>query len=220
TIMLNYIAADLASYLVTHQLKDPGSMAAQTREMSHGAWLAPLTPGSGLTAGLLLALAAAAWYGFLLRRTAVGYEIRAVGLGQAAARAAGLPVQRTMILSMALAGALAGLAGALEVMGIHHRYVEGVAGTYGFDGIAVALLGGLATAPVILSALFFAALVSGAAYMELQTGVPSSIAVVIQAVVIVAVGVRVLGRPTAIEPAPESALYAAEERHIPDSGGE
>ena len=75
---------------------------------------------------------------------------------------------------MALSGGLAGLAGAVEVMGVHHRYVQGIAGNYGFDGIAVALLGGLGGFGVVLSALFFGALASGAAFMQSQTDVPDS----------------------------------------------
>lgn len=190
TIMLNYIAANLAGYLITHGFKDPHSMAAQTGPISHVLWLPPLVPGSNLTAGLFLALLAVLLYAFLMRRTALGYEIRAVGQGAEAAQAAGIPVRRTLVTTLALSGALAGLAGAIEVLGIHHRYIQGIEGTYGFDGIAVALLGYLQAGGVAAAALFFGALANGAAFMQLQTDVPDSVAVVVQAVVILFAGVR------------------------------
>lgn len=193
TIMFNYLAMNFAGYLVTHSLKDPDpkKMSPQTAAIADTAHLTQYVSGSNLTAGLLLALIAAVLVAFVVRRTALGYEIRAVGLGADAARTAGIPVEATIVRTMALAGALAGIAGAIEVMGVHHRYVQGVAGTYGFDGIAVALLGGLNGGGVALSALFFGALSNGAEFMELETNVPRAIAVIVQAVVILFIGIRV-----------------------------
>jgi general nucleoside transport system permease protein len=193
TIMLNYLAVNIATYLVTHNLKDPDprKMSPQTGPIADSAWLTPFVAGSNLTAGLFLALIAAACFTFILRRTALGYETRAVGLGAEAARAAGIGVEKTIVRTMALAGALAGIAGAIEVMGVHHRYVQNVAASYGFDGIAVALLGGLNGGGVAMSALFFGALSNGAAFMKLETDVPESIAIIVQAVVIIFIGVRV-----------------------------
>ncbi|HZO88254.1 MAG TPA: ABC transporter permease [Chthonomonadaceae bacterium] len=213
TILLNYIAADIASYLVTHGLKDPNShsMAPQTGLMAASAWLTPAVPGSNLTVGLLLAVTAAALVAFLLQRTALGYEIRAVGLGQAAAEATGIPAVRTLVVTMGLAGALAGLAGAVEVMGVHHRYVPGVAATYGFDGIAVALLGGLTGSGTVASGLFFGLLASGASGMQRSTDVPDAITVIVQAVVILVIGVRYL-RKRALPPLVAAVLDTDERR--------
>ncbi len=190
TIMLNYIAANIVIYLLTHNLKDPVSMAAQTRLMASSAWFTPLVPGANFSIGLFLALAGVALIAIIMNRTALGYEIRAVGQGTEAARTAGLPVARTMITAMFISGSLSGIAGAVEVMAIHHRCVQGVAGTYGFDGIAVALLGGLQAGGVLFSALFFGALSNGASYMQMQTDVPDSIAVIVQSVVIICIGIR------------------------------
>ena len=192
TIMLNFVALNLAGYLVSHNLRNTAgkSMAPQTATMAKSAWLTPLIPNTTLTAGLFLALIAVAAVAFLIRRTALGYEIRAVGQGTEAARAAGIPVASILVKTMALAGGLAGLAGAVEVMGVQHYYSAGVEGTYGFDGIAVALLGGLNGGGVALSALFFGALANGARYMQLMTDVPDTIATMVQAFIIVFVGVR------------------------------
>ena len=192
TIMLNFVALNLAAYLVTHNLKDTArnSMAPQTALMAQSAFLPPLVPNSNLTIGLFLALIAVAAVFFLVLKTALGYEIRAVGQGTEAARAAGIPVAAILIKTMALSGALAGIAGALEAMAVTHRYIGGVEGTYGFDGIAVALLGGMNGGGILGSALFFGALANGARYMQLITDVPDTIAAIVQAFVILFVGVR------------------------------
>ncbi len=190
TIMLNFVALDIANYLINRNLKDPNSQNPQTVQIVHSAFLTPLVPHTDLTAGLFLALLSALAVALLMRYTALGYSIRAVGLGAEAARAAGIAVPRTLILTMALSGALAGLAGAVQVLGVQHRYAVGIAGSYGFDGIAVALLGGLNGGGIAFSAVFFGGLASGSAYMESLTSVPAPISVIVQAVVIAFVGMR------------------------------
>lgn len=193
TIMLNYTAANVAAYLVTHNLRDPRSMSPQSPVIARSVWLPPLVTGSNFTAGLFLGLLAVGAVAFLIRRTAMGYAIRASGLGSEAAAAAGIAVPRVLVITMALSGALAGVAGGVEVLGVHHRYVQGLAGNYGFDGIAVALLGGLVGSGVAFSALFFGALAAGAQHMQTMTDVPDSITVIVQAVVIVFAGARLQG---------------------------
>ena len=190
TIMLNYIAADVADYLVRGTLRDTNSMATQTGPIQSSAWLTPLVTGSNLTAGLMISLTICLIIGFAIQRTSWGFRLRAVGLGADAAKASGMKVPDIQMRTMAICGGLAGLAGAIEVMSVHHRWVEGIAGTYGFDGIGVALLGGLNASGTLLSSLFFGMLNSGAGYMKTQTDVPDSLAVIIQALVIIAVGVR------------------------------
>jgi len=190
TILFNYIAINLADYLVTYHLRDPASIGVQTREIARAVWLSPLVPGSGLTAGFYLALACTALFSIAMKRTVLGYEIRAVGLAPEAARVAGIAVSRIQVKAMAVSGALAGLAGALEVLSIHHRFLSGVSGSYGFDGIAVALLGGMNGLGVAVSALFFGCLLSGANYMQMQTSVPAAVGVIVQAVIIAGAGLR------------------------------
>ena len=194
TIMLNFAALDIIQYLVTHNLKDdtPGSMSAQSPMMAQTAWLWPYVHGSNFTAGLVLAVVCTFAAALFIGRTSTGLQIRAVGLSPDTARASGIDVKRITVLTMALSGAIAGLAGAVEVMGIHHRYVAGVGGTAGFDGIAVALLGNLSGAGVALSALFFGALASGSGYMETTTNVPAPISEIVQAVVSLLVGMKLV----------------------------
>ncbi len=227
TIMLNFLGIDLVNYLVSHSLRDPHSQNLQTSRIASTAVLAPLVPHSNLTLGLALAICAAMFVRFLLARTSAGFVIRAVGLNPDAAQAAGVSTARTLVYSMALSGGLAGIAGALEVMSVHHRYVDGLAGTYGFDGIAVALLGG-SGGGAVLSALFFGLLASGSDAMQSMTSVPAPVSVVVQAVVILFVGMRRLGwrRPTRIgdgasDPPPPGdvrAIGESVEGAAPDAG--
>jgi simple sugar transport system permease protein len=221
TIMMNYIAINLTHYLVQNVLKDPSTQAPRTPMVAPGAFLwsfpkegspavdsalgmvgvkSSQLANTNFSAGFFLALIAVAAVAFLFKRTALGYEIRATGLGPDAARAAGIPVGRTLVTAMTLSGALAGLAGAVEILGVHHAYYAGFSGGYGFDAIAVALLGGLNAVGVGFSSLLFGGLTAGAIQMEFgaqQT--PKQIAGVVQAVVILAVGVRMLRARSARE---------------------
>lgn len=186
TIMMNYLAIYLTQYLVTKVWKDPNSMSPQTPEALPTAWLPVLVEGTRLSVGILLAVAVALALWYALRRTVWGYELRAVGANPEAARAAGVRVSRVVWGSMALGGAIGGLAGAVEVLGVHHRYYDQFSPGYGFDGIAVALLGNNHPLGVMLAALVFGAMKNGAVYMQSVTSpaVPREITLVVQAVVI------------------------------------
>lgn len=215
TIMMNYVAIYLTHYLVNHPLRDPTSDAVRTPAVLATAQLPSLDDlptstlhnlgvigrSTNLSVGLLLALLAALAVGFLFRRTALGFEIKAVGQNPDAARAAGISVPKTIVTTMAMSGALAGLAGAVEVLGVHRRFLDAFSPGYGFDSIAVALLGGLASGGVVLAAMLFGGLSSGALQMELLTDVPKQITGIIQAVVILAVGARFV-RPRKDAPLP------------------
>lgn len=193
TIMMNYVAILLTHYLVNGPFKDTTTQQTATPSVLPAAQLWSL-PGSAtnFSAGFFLALAAALLVAFLLRRTALGYEIRAVGLGPDAARAAGISVPRTLVIAMTLSGALAGLAGAVEVLGVHHRFFDQFSPGYGFDSIAVSLLGGNTAGGVVLASLLFGGLKNGATMMYTNTQTPIQITGVVQAIVILAIGVRYL----------------------------
>jgi len=190
TIMLNYVAILLTHWLVNGALRDTTGMAPATPRILPTAQLWAVEGGANFSAGFAIALLAAPLVGFLLNRMALGYEIRAVGQNPNAARSAGISVGRVTVTVMALSGVLAGLAGAIEVLGVHRRFLDAFSPGYGFDSIAVALLGNLNPGGVVLSALLFGALGSGAVHMEAFTGTPRQIAGIIQALVIIGVGVR------------------------------
>ncbi len=200
TIMMNYIAFELTHYLVNNVLRDRTSGATATpmvlpsARLVSAADLNPLYSGTNLSAGLILAVIAAVGVAFLFRRTALGFEIRAVGSGAEAARANGIPVGRTLVTAMTLSGMLAGMAGAVEVLGVHRRFLDAFSPGYGFDSIAVALLGGMNALGVTLAAILFGGLNSGALNMELITETPRQISGIVQAVVILAVAARYVRR--------------------------
>jgi simple sugar transport system permease protein len=137
--------------------------------------------GSNLHVGLLLALFAVILITWLLFYTVDGFRIRAVGLNPEAAAAVGMPVHRTMMLAFLLSGALAGLAGAVQLAGIDYRVYGGSSPGTGYTAVAVALVGRLHPIGVVLAALFFGGLVAGSHEMQRAAGVSSVIAYVIQA---------------------------------------
>lgn len=190
TIMMNYVAIQLTHLLVNGPMKDPNTMASATPYVLPSAQLWKLEGGTNFSAGILLALLAALAVHILLSRTALGLEIRAVGQNPRAARFTGIPVARTMATAMTISGALAGLAGAVEVLAVHRRFLDAFSPGYGFDSIAVALLGRLHPLGITLSALLFGGLSGGSIYMESWTDTPRQIAGIVQAVVIVAVAAQ------------------------------
>ena len=194
TIMLNYVSFLVASYLVD----TPGRMLAQdastprTPDIDPGAVLPIIVPGSRLHFGFILALVAIPLVWFLIQRTTIGFRLRAVGFNQGAARAAGISVGRTIVLTMAISGALAGAAGIVEVLGISYHMTDTVAAGYGFDAIAVALLARSNPWGVLPAALLFGALHNGASYMQLQTQVSADLISIVQGAVIVFVAAPVI----------------------------
>ena len=192
TIMLNYIAFFLTHYLVMNPFKDRGTMAPQTPEVMPSAVLGHVTLSGALHWGIIVAVLCVIGFRFLMTRTVVGYEMKTVGRAPDAARAAGIRVTRTVVLAMVLSGGLAGLAGAVEILGVHHKFYDQFSPGYGFDSIAVALLGGNTALGTALSAVFFGALRNGAVNMQLATDSPKEIVTLIQAIVIIFAGMRFL----------------------------
>lgn len=184
TIMFNYIALYLTHWLVVEYLKDPTGDAPQTATVLTSAQLAPLGAFLSTTWGFVLAVSLALAFWLVLYRTVWGYELRATGANRDAADAGGVPTRRRLIESMLLAGAFAGLAGAVEVCGASGRFFEGFPADYGFDGIAVALLGANNPLMILLSAWVLSALRSGTYNLHTETGAPKEIATIVQAVLI------------------------------------
>jgi len=190
TIMLNFVAAGLASYVALHLLKNPDSQNPETRSIGPGYLLHPWAMLGGAPVGLALPLAllAAVCVWVWLWRTTLGFEIRAVVQNEKAARAAGIDAGRIRILALAVAGGLAGLVGVAEVLGNAGRFRMGFSPEYGFIGIAVALLGRNRPAGVVAAALLFGALHKGAADLDLETEhVTRELSLVLQAFIILSV---------------------------------
>ncbi|MDQ6773025.1 MAG: ABC transporter permease [Candidatus Dormibacteraeota bacterium] len=194
TIMLNYIAYSLANFLINGgPMRDPAASAPQTRYIAATAQL-PIVPGSRLHLGLLLALVAVPVVWYLIDRTTIGFRVRGVGLNAPAARTAGISVGWTILLTMAISGSLAGLAGATEISGVSHFMPAGFSIGYGFDAIAVALLARSKPWAVLPAAFLFGAMRNGATFMQLQTQVSSDLISIVQATVIMFIAAPALVR--------------------------
>ena len=206
TIMLNYVAQWLVRYLIIGgplQLQGGFSVSSP---IGAGAQLATILPNDnqlilfGLPAsvyrvhtGLVIAIIAVAVFAFLLWRTSLGYEIRAAGQSQRAARYAGVSVRRTIIVTMLIAGAFSGLAGAVEIAGVDHNLTDKYfSDTTGFDAIAVALLGLGSAVGIVLAATLFAALHAGGSVMQSDAGISSSLVLVLQALILFSIAANFL----------------------------
>jgi ABC-type uncharacterized transport system permease subunit len=179
TILLNFTAIHLLGWCVNGPLQEANAQYPQT-ELAGAA----LPQFGELHLGIAIAVAVSVATWWLLYRTMEGLRLRATGFNPAAARWAGVNVDRQLMRAMAISGAFAGLAGGIELLGVTHRLFERVASGYGYSGIAVALLAQLHPLATIVSAFFFGALVTGAGELQRSAGISSTVSVLGQAVVI------------------------------------
>jgi len=193
TIMLNYVALQLLNFLLSApQLHGRASFQAPpysqpTSRTVHASALYPKIAGSGLRVnlGIVVALAAAVGVWWLLERSVLGFRIRAVGANPAAARTAGIDVARITVVTLVLAGGLAGLAGASQVLGTNSAVTGDIDAGVGFDAITVALLGRSKPGGVVGAGLLFGALRAGGLYMQSATPVPVDLVTVLQALIVI-----------------------------------
>src|SRR6266568_1398190 len=207
TIMMNYVAQWFLRYLIVGGPLQLAPGTSKSSPIGAGARLATVLPNDnsliifGLPSsvyrvhtGLLIALAAAAIFAFLLWRTSLGYEIRAVGQSQKAARYAGVSVRRTIIVTMLIAGGFAGLAGAIEIAGVDHNLTDMYfSDTTGFDAIAVALLGLGSAVGIVVASLLFGALHAGGSIMQSDAGISSNLVLVLQALILFSIAANFVG---------------------------
>lgn len=195
TIMLNYVSYQLVGWVLRQSwYQRTGRNDPISPIVDPSAVIPPIIEGLRLNWGFVLALLAAALVSWLLFRSTLGFEFRAVGLNPSAARYAGISISRALVLTMAICGGLAGLAGATEILGVTKSVTPGFSPGYGFDGIAIALLGGSTPIGVVLAAILFGVLRAGATPMQAATGIPIDLVVVIQALVIMFVAAPALIR--------------------------
>lgn len=186
TIMMNYIALNTISFLLNGPMKDrnPDNVIARTPLIAESARMPIIFEGLRVHWGFVLALLAAFLVWWMLSKSTLGFEIRTVGLNPDAAKYSGVNVKRIIILTMALSGMLAGLAGALEVTGLNYRHELGFSIGYGFDAIAIALLGKSHPLGVVLAAILFAAMRNGATRMQFLTQLPIDLISMLQALIL------------------------------------
>ncbi|WP_042356211.1 ABC transporter permease [Bacillus rubiinfantis] len=187
TIMMNYVALHVSNYIIKNIISDNKDKTDIIKDSAslRSEWLQSLTDYSRLHWGIIIAIICCFIMWFLLERTTRGFELRAVGFNQHAAQYAGMSVNKNIILSMVIAGTFAGLAGAMEGLGTFgYATVKGGFTGVGFDGIAVALLGGNTSLGVFFSAILFGALKVGALNMPLEAGVPNELVDIIIALIV------------------------------------
>lgn len=187
TVMLNFVAFYLTDYLTTGPWNDPVSGEAISRPIPAAATLPMLLPEAGGHAGIVIAVAVTALVALFLGRSVLGYEIRAMGDNPRAARIAGIDLPRLTLLTLAASGALAGLAGAIEVSGYHNRLILGLTPGYGAMAILIAVLGKMRPLGVALASVLVAVLMVGSDSLQRSVGLPASAGFVFQAIVVLCV---------------------------------
>jgi simple sugar transport system permease protein len=212
TIMLNLVAVQVMNYMLAGPMVDQspssvGGLIPETKVLPGSAQLPILVTGTQLHLGVPIAVLVAIGVYVLLWRTSFGFQIRSVGLSRRASAYAGMPVKRTITLAMTLSGAMCGLAGAILVFGsISHRMVTdgsltGFTGSAGFNGIVVALFGGLNPLWTIVSAFLFGGLIVGGSALQVATGVPSDLVTALSGtIVVLVVSLEYLRRRARAEP--------------------
>ncbi|MFV2043654.1 MAG: ABC transporter permease [Anaerolineales bacterium] len=183
TIMFNYVAAFAASYMVNYPWRETPE-APFTPPVSASATIPQLVVRSQLNYGFFIAVGTALFFAFLLNRTTLGYELRQTGLATRFAQYGGISVKRVSVLSMVLSGAVAGLGGGVEILGVYRRYIEQFSVNLGFDGILVALLGKLSPVGAFFASVFYGGLKSGAQSLEWTSEVPRELIGTIVSIII------------------------------------
>lgn len=183
SIMLNYVATLFMGVIYTNWLRDES--VPQTPAIPDGVMLPRVVNGMRFSWAFVIALVVGLVLYYFLFWTSSGFKLRAVGYNMTASRFNGFPVKRYILTSFIISGAIAGLGGGAELLGTQFRLINGFGAGYGFDGVAMALIGQLHPIATVLVAIFFAALRVGSTTMQAATGVPTSVSDIIQALVIV-----------------------------------
>jgi simple sugar transport system permease protein len=187
TLVMNFIAVLIISWLTTGPIKDPNAVNPQTVTIPGSTWLPLLIPGTRFHVGFFFALVLALMTFVVLYKTILGYEIRAAGLSPKAAKHGGVSLARSLASVGLLSGGLAGLAGMVEIAGTSHLLAQGFSPGFGYQGIGVAALGGFHPIGALLASILFAVLSIGGETMQRGAGVPIEIIYVLQATVVLSV---------------------------------
>ncbi len=190
TIMLNYIAINFLGYAVRSFLMDPEGNVPQSAKIDSSVQLKNLIPSTRFHAGILIAFVCVLVIWFLMEKTTVGYELKAVGLNKRASACSGISVMKNIILSAFLSGGLSALAGGIEVLAIQKKLLEGISSSCGYTAVLIALVAFNNPIGVLAVAILYAAMQVGAGSMQRQLGVPSAIVNILIGVVVI----LILGR--------------------------
>lgn len=191
TVMMNYIAMYIVEYMVNGPIKEEKGTFPQSEKIQATAELPRLIPKTQLSIAIIFAVIAVIIYIIYWKHTSSGFEVEVLGANQTVAKYAGIPVNKMVVFSMFISGGLGGLAGCMEVLGVQHKIMSGLTAGYGFDGIAVSLLGGNGGIGILLSSILFGALRVGGNAIQMFTELPIAVIYILQALVILFVIVDV-----------------------------
>jgi ABC-type uncharacterized transport system permease subunit len=195
TLMLNYVATLLTSYLVNYHFLARGVANSMSPLVARQAQLGALLPSSQLTVAFPAALLLMVLYAYFFRNTTLGYELRMAGLSPQFARASGINLNRTILVAMLLSGAIGGIAGGFHVLGVDYRFIDNFSPGYGFTGIAVALLGRNHPIGIVLASLFFGVLSNGGAMIQLFSNIPIDLINILQGTIMIFAVIDLLRLP-------------------------
>lgn len=187
SVLLNYVGLYFANYTLTTWFKAEGSLNNQSPTMQESAWLTKLQQYGELSTALYITIAVVILFYFIFYKTDLGFKLRVVGANQTAALTSGIATKRYLLCAIMISGALAGMAGSIQIMGYQHLMVTNFSPNTGYDIISVALMGNLHPFGVALSGFLIGALRSGSTEMQIFTGVPVTILDILQGVVILCV---------------------------------
>lgn len=187
SVLLNYVSVYFVNYTLSSIFKSPGAVNNQSPKILESAWLSKIMPGSELNTSFFLAIGIVILFYFLFYKTDYGFKLRAVGENKEASRTSGVSTRKYLLIAIVISGALAGMAGAVQVLGYQHLMVQDFSPNTGYDVIAVALMGNLHPVGVAVAGIFLGALRSGASVMQIMMGVPVTILYIIQGVVILSI---------------------------------
>ncbi len=183
SLLLNFIAAILFSYLVRGPLRDPMGFLPQSKDVPEFAHL-PLLAGLNVNIGLVLALVLTVLFAYVLSSTPFGMKIRMIGSSPSVARAVGVDPGRMTVQLMAISGGMAGLAGVIQVLGVQFNLQDGLSPGFGFTAILVALLGRLNALGALIAAIALSAISVGGSAMQVAQGIPTSVVATISALIV------------------------------------
>jgi simple sugar transport system permease protein len=184
TLMMNYIAIEIAYWLISGPWKDPEFTEPFSAIITSGARLPVILPGSSLHAGILVAVIATVAIAWVMSKTVFGFQLAVMGASNRVADYAGIKTARLMLTSMLLGGGLAGLAGVCEVAGVQHRLIENLSPGYGYTAIAIAMLGNGNPWGILVASILFAGLDVGVQGMQQYVSVPVSAAEILKGLVL------------------------------------
>ncbi|WP_440897680.1 ABC transporter permease [Amphibacillus sp. Q70] len=185
TLMLNYVAILFTTWLASYPFRAPGASNPETVSVANSAVIPRIFSGAQLHYGFCIALLVFVIVYIMLKKTTLGYEIESIGKNPDFSGFVGINVSKKIVIIMVISGIISGLAGSIEILGTHGKFASGFSPDYGWTGLTIALIGNLHPVGVLLGSILFGILKTGGSTMEIMTGVPRSIILVLEGLIVI-----------------------------------